>query len=84
MLALGIYEAGICECGLHQSQLDDPANNPHTIIDRVCKVCAAIDKYQRVQAEADQKALDAMGKKPQASSTRPSDGRTSLLKPLEP
>ncbi|WP_394289509.1 hypothetical protein [Microbacterium sp.] len=74
MLQLVDYEAGICACGFHQSIADDEANL-FRIEKRKCPVCAEHDRWDRIQAEADESERAKFGKEPPADRQDPADGR---------
>jgi hypothetical protein len=73
MLALAHYEAGVCECGFHESLTKDKSNvfRPGH---RVCAVCGGFAQYGRMLAEADEAAAKFNPNKP-VREPRPSDGR---------
>lgn len=81
LLALAVYEAGICSCGFHESLTSDKSNyfQPEH---RVCPVCAAADKWSRITADADQQAAKARGDKAPPSLTHPEDGRKLYVRRL--
>jgi len=74
MLQLVEYEAGICDCGFHQSLADDEANL-FRIEKRTCPVCAEHDRWDRMQTEADQAEREKLGKNPPADRKDQADGR---------
>ena len=47
---------------------------------KVCNVCKGAAQFSRVQAEADERAVKALGEKPPAISPRPMDGRRTLAR----
>lgn len=79
MLALGLFEAGICECGFHESLAHDP-NQWFDLKDKVCPLCADLAVRDRVRGKRDQAEADALKDKP--SSPRASDGRRSFVQPM--
>lgn len=79
MLALGLHEAGICECGFHESIADE---DPDLELDiRVCPVCKELAPIMRKHDDADAKARRAQGQKPDPEAPLPSDGRHVRLRP---
>lgn len=79
MLALTIYERGICRCGFHESLTSDPEN--HFTFDTVtCPVCRASDQFGRVQHAQDQRAAEQRGPKAPPGQPRPEDGRRTMLR----
>lgn len=83
MLALAVYEAGVCECGFHEDITSDPSNLL-TIDSRVCPVCKSVAVHQRKQQAADEKAEKALGQDPPPGAPRPDDGRHEFVRPLTP
>ena len=81
MLALAEYEAGVCDCGLHESVATDPSNF-FTFKHRVCPVCAAGARWGRKVREDDEAAMPPKGSP--ADAPQPDDGRTAYLQPLTP
>lgn len=79
MLALALYERGVCSCGFHQSLTRDKAN-VFTFEEVVCSVCAGVSRYSRIQGDADDKALKAIGDNASPGSARPGDGRRTFTK----
>ena len=81
MEALAAYEGGLCRCGFHESLTGDEANGfepGH----RVCPVCAGSDQYQRMLADADERAAKRMGENPPPRTPRPADGRHQFVRML--
>ena len=83
MLALEVYERGICECGFHED-LTDPAQHFYQIETRTCPVCAGTARYGRVQHDADEKQRKAFGDTMPPSTPDPADGRKTFIRPLSP
>lgn len=82
MQGLALYEAQICNCGLHESIAEtDPDLD---IVLPVCPVCAGLAQQMRVLAESDATEVKALGDKPAASAVRPADGRSVRLKWKKP
>ncbi|MBM7518270.1 hypothetical protein [Nocardioides nitrophenolicus] len=80
MLALVEYDAGMCECGMHQSIADtDPDLDMGS---RICPSCRAIARNLRVIAESDEQVMRELygDKKPPADAARPEDGRHFTLR----
>lgn len=80
MLALAEYEAGICECGMHQSIADtDPDLD---MLARICPVCSGLAKNFRIIADSDEKAMKELhgNKVPPPEAERPEDGRHYSLR----
>lgn len=76
MLALKEYEAGVCECGIHESLTSDTSNH-FTFGDRVCPVCRGLKQYGRIKAAEDEGHRKARygDKTPPPESPDPADGR---------
>lgn len=74
MLELRLYDAEVCSCGHHRSLTNHP-DADFAIEVETCDVCASVAKFQRIQQAADEKALRALGKDPDAEAARPDDGR---------
>jgi hypothetical protein len=70
-------EAGICDCGFHESLTSDLENH-FTFDVKVCNVCKGWDQYRRVQAEDDERIVKALGEKPAGVTPRPMDGRKTV------
>lgn len=84
MLALEIYEAGICSgCGFHHDVIHDP-DNAIAIEETVCAICQRGEQYRRVQQSRDSHAERALGDSPPATAPRPADGRHTTLRLLSP
>lgn len=79
MLALELYESGLCSCGWHESLTQDKANH-FTFTDKHCPVCRGTAQYARVQAEQDQRATKALGDTPDPAAPRPTDGRRTIVR----
>lgn len=79
MRALTAYESGLCKCGFH-STLTNDRDNFFTFEDRRCPVCAASDRYARMQDASDEKAKKAAGENPPPGSPQPGDGRLTFLR----
>jgi hypothetical protein len=79
LLALAEYEAGVCECGFHQSVAD---TDPHLeIAARVCPVCAGVTQSTRVLHAEDDKHVKSLGKNAPPQKALPDDGRYLFLRP---
>lgn len=79
MEGLALYEAKVCECGLHESVADE---DPDLELDyRVCPVCAGTARQMRIQHAEDDEQL---GEKPAPSKVRPDDGRYVRLRHKPP
>lgn len=83
MLGLGIYEAGICECGIHESLTSDPSNH-FTFEQRTCSVCRGVARYGRMMAHSDDLARKTIGENPPPGTPDPADGRRLFVKMLSP
>lgn len=85
MLALGIYEAQVCECGFHASLANNPANF-FTFETKVCPVCAGVAKFGRRQSDADEKEVKARHGEddPPPNATLPDDGRRMFVRQMSP
>lgn len=82
MLALVEYEAGICECGFHESVAD---LDPDLELDpRICPVCKGIAQMSRVMDAQDDEVDKALGENPSPDAPRASDGRHLRLIPARP
>lgn len=83
MLALTQYEAGICDCGLHESVADrDPEIE---LVTRRCPICAGLAQQMRVMHDKDHRAEERL--KDQPGAVRPADGRKVRMRekpPIEP
>lgn len=73
LLALAVYEAGVCQCGWHTSLTTDPDVDFALKFGQPCQVCAATAKYGRILGESDTKVRKQIGKNPAAPD--PADGR---------
>ena len=80
LLALRAYQAGVCECGVHESLTADKAN-VFTLEKRTCPVCRSSAQYGRVLAEEDKRAEERL-KDAAPVTPRPSDGRRVFLRQL--
>jgi hypothetical protein len=78
MLALGDYEAAVCDCGFHRSQTD-PRRHVYKLIESACPVCATVDQYQRIQTDLDDKARKKLGDNRPVGTPDPADGRKVAL-----
>lgn len=83
MLALEVYERGICACGFHED-LTDPERHFYTLETKTCPVCAGLAKYGRVQHEADERVRKARGESAPVTEPDPADGRRTFIRPLSP
>lgn len=80
LLALAEYEAGVCECGYHESLTGD-RDNFFTFETKTCPVCKGSEQHRRMQEEADKRAT-VEGMPP--SAPRPGDGRRTFVRRLSP
>lgn len=82
LLGLAQFEAELTRCGFHASIAKDTENGfvPET---DYCPVCAGLEKWERIQREADAAWEKANPDAPPALS-RPSDGRTPYMRFLSP
>lgn len=78
-LAWDLYQAHICECGLHESIADTDPDLGLKV--RVCPVCKGIAQAMRNVRAADDEAIKALGENPPPDAVRPSDGRHIGLTP---
>lgn len=78
MLALGQYEAKVCECGFHESLTNDPANH-FTFEDRTCPICRGAARYDRMLGRGDDRLRKQRGAD---SVVDPSDGRRTFIKQM--
>lgn len=84
MLALNAYRAGLCpDCGYHHDLATDP-DFYWTFTPKVCPVCESAAPFMRAQHEADDKAVEALGKNPLPTVPRPDDGRRIVIQPTLP
>lgn len=83
MLGLALYEAGVCNCGIHSSLTADKSN-VFTFDERTCPVCIGAAKWARVRAAEDERALKALGENPPPVMQRPGDGRTTYTRQMSP
>lgn len=60
MLALSVYEGGVCACGFHSSLTHDKANH-FTFDSDVCPVCQGMARFERMQAARDREYEQALG-----------------------
>lgn len=81
MLALAVYEAGVCTCGYHVSLTSD-LDNTFTFEDRKCNVCAGIKRYGRLQSAQDEQADKELGPSPPPHAARAGDGRHTGVRML--
>jgi hypothetical protein len=84
MQALAEYEAGVCECGLHESEADkDPDLE---IVPRHCPVCAGTARQMRVLAAEDEATVKQVygTNKPPAAAELPDDGRHMRMRRKAP
>lgn len=80
LLALRAYQAGICNCGIHESLTAD-RSNVFTFDKRTCPVCRGWAQYQRVMGAEDKAAEEQLKDSPPATA-RPSDGRRMSIRQL--
>ena len=83
MLALGKFEAGLCECGWHEDLTGDPDNH-FTFVERVCPVCRGSAQQTRMQHAADEAFDKTLGDKPPPGAPRPADGRRTAVRLMGP
>ena len=83
LLALSIYERGVCECGFHESLATDRANN-FTFETKTCPVCRGVAKMARLQFHADEQSDKAMGENPPPGLPRAADGRRTYVRMMSP
>jgi hypothetical protein len=83
MLALGYYEAGVCECGFHESLTGDKANH-FTFDTKTCPVCRGSAKMARIQADADERSDKSLGEHPAPGLSRAGDGRRMFVRRMSP
>lgn len=84
MLGLLVYQGGLCPgCGFHHDLTNDKSNH-FAIEERTCNVCKGVAPYMRAQREADERAAKALGDKAPPTAPRPSDGRTTSIRPTSP
>ena len=81
MLGLAEFERGLCSCGIHESLIED---GHFAIEERVCPVCAAGDRYERITEERDAKWRKSLGDDPPANRKDPADGRTAYVRMKSP
>jgi hypothetical protein len=81
MLAYGQYEAGLCDCGYHESLATDPSNH-FTFEEKVCPVCRGSARYGRIQQAADEAATKARGEHAPPAMPHPADGRRTFARKL--
>ena len=74
MAELAAYEAGVCDCGFHESLSTDTANIFEPVVKK-CPLCASLAVRERVQDDREHKAIEDKG----PDFPRPSDGRRTLL-----
>jgi len=76
--ALRIYESKVCRCGFHQSIAHNPDLSAR-IQEDFCPICAAMDKWERVQRKNDERAEQMLGKSAPVLAPRPADGRHTYV-----
>lgn len=76
--SLVAYEQGICDCGFHESVARDEENLFRLEV-RKCPVCASSDRFDRMQADADD---EERGEDPLPDREDPADGRTAGMRHL--
>jgi hypothetical protein len=81
LLGLALYEAEICECGIHSSLAHDP-ERWFTLEDQRCPLCADLAIQARIQGEKDRKVAERFKDQPDAK--RGSDGRRSFVREMTP
>lgn len=83
MLALTRYRESICpDCG-YPKVFHDPRYRFSIDVD-VCPVKAALDKFGRIQGEADEQVRKQGGDKRPAATPDPADGRRTLVRLVPP
>jgi hypothetical protein len=82
LMAYLAYQAGICECGIHESLSSDKSNF-FTFEKRTCLACRGKAQYLRILADEDKAVEDRLENAPPAAA-RPSDGRRLFLRQLSP
>ncbi len=83
MLALGRYEAKVCECGFHESLTEDSSLS-FTFPTRTCPVCRGAAQYARKLHSQDEKYAKTLGDNPPPLAPRPEDGRRTYIKLMSP
>lgn len=78
-LALRAYERSVCGCGFPKSWTRDKSRH-FTFEDDKCPVCAAAERYSRVQHDADEKHRKTLGEHPPANRDDPGDGRRTFIR----
>lgn len=82
LLALRHYQAGVCDCGNHESLTSDKSN-VFAFEYRTCNVCKGVDQWRRVEADEAKRLKDQFDQQP-ASAPRPTDGRRLMVRQLSP
>lgn len=83
LLALGLYEDGVCDCGFHESVATDMTNH-FTFENRTCPLCRGGARWARMQAADDDTQRKAHGENPPPGTPDPADGRRTYTKLLSP
>lgn len=84
MLALGIYEDGVCSgCGIHKSRMRTGIDH-YTFDSEQCPTCAGADMFHRhlsAKDHAHEKQIpDSLQESAKAALPRPADGRKVFIK----
>lgn len=82
MRGLAMFEAGVCDCGVHTSLAMDKAN-VFQMSENHCPVCGYLDMQERVRAARDEKFRKSVGED-SPDKPLPSDGRKISLRQLSP
>lgn len=82
LLALGVYESGVCACGFHRSIASD-TDNLFTFDTETCPVCRGSARMERMQQSTDADEEKRLGENPPPAAPRSSDGRRThvVLRP---
>lgn len=83
LLALGLYESGVCECGFHRKVASD-TDNLFTFQTETCPVCRGVARMSRMQEREDEEEAKRLGEKPAPSTPRLADGRRTFVRQLPP
>lgn len=81
MLGLAEFERGVCACGWHESLIE---GGHFAIEERVCPVCAAGARYDRITEDSDSKWREALGENPPPDRKDPADGRSAFVRMKSP
>lgn len=66
-------------CGYHRSLTNDPSVD-WAIEDERCEVCAAMDRWRRIQRDVDEKKHAELGKNVLPDHELPEDGRHTVVR----